>query len=154
MTSPRPEALLELLVELDRVRAAVLDVLERTVPPLLPVPAEDGVASPHPLHDLLTGVRRAVLGHPAAAKRLHDLIVAEGHRYAETVPGAQLRESLAASEAVADLRRVWETVSLNVLDGPASPSGVPDAWSEALSDAITGRVLDDTLARLRPDGFT
>ena len=155
MTAPRPEDLLALLVELDRVRAAVLDVLERTAPPLLPVPPHDGEGRPQPLHELLVSVRRAVLGHPVGAKRLYDLIVAEGHRYAGTTPGAQLREALAGSEAVDNLRRIWETVSLNVLDGPAAPSGVPDAWAEALSDAITGRVLDDTmLAKLRPDGFT
>jgi hypothetical protein len=155
MTAPRPEALLALLVELDRVRAVVLDVLEHTAPPVLPVPQHDGEDDPQPLHELLVGVRRTVLGHPVAAKRLYDLIVAEGHRYAETAHGARLRDALAASEAVANLRRIWETVSLNVLDGPAAPSGVPDAWAEALSDAITGRVLDDTvLAKLRPDGFT
>ena len=155
MTAPRPEALLALLVELDRVRAAVLDVLERTAPPLLPVPTHVVDDNPQPLHDLLVSVRRAVLGHPVAAKRLYDMIVTEGHRYAGTADGARLREALAGSEAVAQLRRIWETVSLNVLDGAATPSGVPEAWAEALSDAITGRVLDDTvLAKLRPDGFS
>ena len=45
-------------------------------------------------------------------------------------------------------------MSLNVLDGPAPPSGVPDAWAELLADAIIGRGLDDAiLARLRPEGF-
>jgi hypothetical protein len=155
MTAPRPEGLLALLVELDRVRAAVLDLLERTAPPLLPIPEYDADDGARRLYGLLFSARRAVLGHPAAAKALHDLLVAEGRRYAETAPGAQLREALVASEAVAHLRRIWETVSLNVLDGPAAPSGVPDAWAEALSDAITGKVLDDTvLARLRPEGFT
>jgi len=152
MTAPSPETLLALLVELDRVRAVILDVLERTAPPLLPVRPHDGDDDQQPLYELLVSVRRAVLGHPVAAKRLHDLLVAEGRRYSETAAGARLREALVASEAVADLRRIWETVSLNVLDGPSSPSGVPDAWAEALSDAITGRVLDDMLTRLRPDG--
>ncbi|MGH4009210.1 MAG: hypothetical protein ACRDTH_13825 [Pseudonocardiaceae bacterium] len=155
MTAPRPEGLLALLVELDRVRAVILDLLERTAPPLLPVPPQDTDGDSRRLYELLVSVRRAVLGHPAAAKTLHDLLIAEGRRYAETAAGAQLREALVTSEAVAHLRRIWETVSLNVLDGPAAPSGVPDAWAEALSDAITGKVLDDTvLARLRPDGFT
>ena len=62
-----------------------------------------------------------MLGNPAAARGLHDLLVAEGRRYADTPAGAQLRDALIASEAVENLRRVWETVSLNVLDGPAAP---------------------------------
>ena len=95
-----------------------------------------------------------MIGNPAAARGLHDLLVAEGRRYAETAAGAQLRDALVRSEAVDHLRRIWETVSLNVLDGPAPPSGVPDAWAELLADAITGRGLDDAvLARLRPEGF-
>ena len=154
MTGPTPEVLLALLIELDRVRAVVLEALERTTTPLLPTPQHNADSDSQELHELLVRVRRAVLGHPAAAKMVHDLLVAQGLRYAETSEGAQLREALVGSEAVAHLRRIWETVSLNVLDGPASPSGVPDAWAEALSDAITGRVLDDTvLARLRPEGF-
>ena len=71
------------------------------------------------MFELLLGVRRAVLGNPAAARGVHDLLVAEGRRYAETPAGAELRDALAASEAVENLRRVWETLSLNVLDGPA-----------------------------------
>lgn len=154
MTAPRPEELLALLVELDRVRAATLALLDRTTPPLLPTPPPDADAGLTALHELLVGVRRAVLGNPAIAKSLHDLLVAEGRRHAQTPEGARLRDALAASETVTHLRRIWETVTLNVLDGPAAPSNVPDAWAEALSDAITGRVLDDTvLARLRPDGF-
>jgi hypothetical protein len=50
------------------------------------------------------------------------------------------------------LRRIWETVSLNALDGPA-PGGIPDAWAELLAEAVTGDGLDAVLARLRPEGF-
>jgi hypothetical protein len=90
----------------------------------------------------------------AAARAVHDLLVAQGRRYAQTAAGAELRDALVASEAVDSLRRVWETVSLNVLDGPAPPSGVPDAWAEVLADALTGRAIHDSvLAHLRPEGF-
>jgi hypothetical protein len=154
MTAPGPEALLALLVELDRVRAAALDLLERSVPPLLPVPPPGPDDETRALYELLVAVRRAVLGNPAAAKGLHDVLVAHGRRYAQTSEGARLRDALAASEAVAHLRRIWETVSMNVLDGPAAPSSVPDAWAEALTDALTGRILDESvLGRLRPEGF-
>jgi hypothetical protein len=155
---PTPEVLLALLVELDRVRATTLDLIERVSPPLLPLPppdTDDGhTDDPTPgLHELLVGARRAVLGNPAAAKAVHDLLVAQGRRYARTAEGARLRDALAASEAVDHLRRIWETVSLNVLAGPAAFSGVPDAWVETLTDAVTGSVVIDTvLRRLRPEG--
>jgi len=94
-----------------------------------------------------------VLGHPAAARQVRDLLIAQGRRYAETAEGGQLRDALVASEAVGQLRRVWEAVSLNALDGPTALSGVPDAWVELLVDAATGASIDESvLARLRPDG--
>ena len=82
MTAPGPEGLLALLVELDRIRAVILDLLERSAPPLLPIPAHDADGDARRLYELLFSARRAVLGHPAAAKALHDLLVAEGRRYA------------------------------------------------------------------------
>ena len=95
-----------------------------------------------------------MLGNPVAARSLLDLLVAEGRRYADTPAGAELRDALVASDAVENLRRVWETLSLNVLDGPASPNAAPDAWAELLVDAIIGHGLDDSvLARFRPEGF-
>ena len=64
-----------------------------------------------------------------------------------------LRDALISSEAVENLRRVWETVSLNVLDGPAAPNTAPTAWADLLADAVIGHGLDDSiLARLRPRG--
>lgn len=152
--APQPEVLLALLVELDRIRAVAVDLLESRSPQLLPAPPDDADGATRGLFALLVGARRAVLGNPGAAKAVHDLLVAEGRRYAETPEGERLRDALAASAAVAHLRRIWETLSLNTLDGPAPSSGVPDAWAEALADAVTGTVLDDTvLARLRPEGF-
>ena len=68
--------------------------------------------------------------------------------------GRDCATRLVASEAVENLRRVWEMVSLNVLDGPAAPNAVPDAWADLLADAVIGEGLDDSiLARLRPEGF-
>ena len=154
MSTPTPEALVGMLAELDRIRALTIELVERSVPQLLPVPPEGTVGGERTMYELLISARRAVLGNPAAARGLHDLLVAEGRRYAETTAGAQLRNALVVSEAVDHLRRIWETVSLNVLDGPAPPSAVPDAWAELLADAITRRGLDDAvLAHLRPEGF-
>jgi len=153
MSTPTPEALLAVLTELGRLRALTVDLLERTIPTLLPAAPADVRGDERAMHDLLVGLRRAVLGNPAAARAVYDLLVAEGRRYAGTSAGAALRDALVASEAVDHLRRVWETVSLNVLDGPAPPSMVPDAWAELLADVITGCTIDDAvLARLRPEG--
>ena len=149
-----PETLVAMLAELERIRELTLDLVERDAPRLLPRPAEDATEAERSTFDLLMGVRRAVVGNPAAARGLHDLLVAEGRRYAETPDGAELRDALAGSEAVENLRRIWETVSLNVLDGPAPHNGTPSAWAELLADAVVGHGLDaSVLSRLRPEGF-
>jgi hypothetical protein len=149
-----PEGLIGMLAELERIRELTLDLIERETPQLHPAPPHEAGGTERTAFDLLLGARRAVLGNPAAARRLHDLLVTEGHRYANTPDGARLRDALAASEAVENLRRVWETLSLNVLDGPAAPNASPDAWADLLADAVIGHGLDDSiLARLRPEGF-
>jgi hypothetical protein len=152
MTGPPPPAtLLALLVELDRVRTLAFQLLEQSAPELAPAPP-DGPGAERTIYDLLAGARRAVLGNPAAARGLYDLLVHEGRRHAATPEGAALRDALAGSASVDHLRRIWETVSLNALDGPAQ-DGIPDAWAELLAEAVTGDGLDTVLARLRPEGF-
>jgi plasmid stabilization system protein ParE len=149
-----PKSLLGMLVELERIRGLTLDLVERASPRLHPAPPDDADETERAIFDLLIGARRAVLGNPAAARAVHDLLVAEGRRYANTPRGARLRDGLAASEAVENLRRVWEMVSLNVLGGPAAPNAGPDAWADLVVDAVVGDGLDDSLlARLRPEGF-
>lgn len=149
-----PEVLIRMLAEIERIRELTLDLVEREAPRLLPAPPDDAAGAERATFELLLGARRAVLGNPAAARGVHDLLVAEGRRYADTPAGALLRDALVASDAVENLRRVWETLSLNVLDGPAAPNAAPTAWAELLADAVIGHGLDDTvLARLRPEGF-
>jgi hypothetical protein len=149
-----PEVLVGMLAELERIRELTLNLVEQQTPRLAPAPPDEADGTERTMFDLLLGVRRAVLGNPAAARSVHDILVAEGRRYANTPRGARLRDALAASEAVENLRRVWEMLSLNVLDGPAAPNAAPDAWAELLSDAVIGRGLDDSLlARLRPEDF-
>src|SRR6185312_11933483 len=140
-----PEVLVGMLAELERIRELTLDLVERNAPRLLPAPPDEATGSERSVYDLLLGARRAVLGNPAAARGLHDLLVAEGRRYAATPDGAELRDGLVRSEAVENLRRIWETVSLNVLDGPAAPSAGPDAWADLLADAVIGHGLDDSV---------
>jgi plasmid stabilization system protein ParE len=149
-----PEGLIGMLAELERIRELTLDLIEQETPQLHPTPPDEVGGPERTAFDLLLGARRAVLGNPAAARGLHDLLVAEGRRYADTPRGARLRDALIASEAVENLRRVWEMVSLNVLDGPAAPNAAPDAWADLLADAVIGHGLDDSiLTHLRPEGF-
>jgi hypothetical protein len=149
----KPEELVATLAELERVRSAILDMVERQAPHLLPAPPEDA-GTERTVFDLLTGLRRAVLGSPAAARGLHDVLTAQGRRYAQTEEGARLRDALASSAAVENLRVAWETVSLNVLDGPAAPGCPPDAWAALFADAVVAGGIDDAvLARFRPEGF-
>lgn len=151
--APPPEALVAVLLELDRLRAVVVDQLEQRLPGPQPVPDPDS-GRERSMYELLLAARRAVLGNPAAARSCQELLVGQGRRYAATPEGAALRDRLVGSEAVDQLRRLWETVSLNVLDGPASASGVPDAWAELIADVVAGGEVDKTvLARLRPEGF-
>lgn len=149
-----PEVMIGMLAELERIRELTLDLIEQQSPRLRPIPPDEVGGPERTEFDLLLSARRAVLGNPAAARRLHDLLVAEGRRYARTPHGAELRDALVASEAVENLRRVWETVSLNVLDGPAAANAAPEAWADLLADIVMGRGLDDSiLDHLRPEGF-
>ena len=149
-----PEVLVGMLAELEGIRELTLDLVERSAPQLLPAPPAHADGAERTLFALLLGARRAVLGSPVAARGLHDLLIAEGRRYADTPAGAALRDALVASEAVDNLRRVWETLSLNVLDGPVTSNAAPDAWAELLADAIVGHGLDDSVLGLfRPEGF-
>ena len=79
-----PEVLVGMLAELEGIRELTLDLVERSAPPLLPAPPTDADGTERTLFELLLGVRRAVLGNPVAARGLHDLLVAEGRRYADT----------------------------------------------------------------------
>lgn len=156
MTGPTPQSLTAVLAELDRLRALTADLLDRAAPATPPHgPADDlGEGPAATLHHLLTAARRAVLERPAGAKRLYDVLVAEGRRHGGTPAGAELRDALVTSTAVARLREVWELVSLGVLDGPAGPDGVPDGWAELVVDAVIADELDrSVLDRLRADGL-
>jgi|GEM_PF-2309550 hypothetical protein len=148
------EDMIGMLAELERIRELTLDLIEQQTPQLRPVPPDESCGTERTVFELLLGARRAVLGNPAAARRVHDVLVAEGRRFATTPDGAQLRDALMASEAVDNLRRVWEALSLSVLDGPAAPNAAPNAWADLLADIAMGHGLDDSiLASMRPEGF-
>ena len=153
MTTTSSETLVAVLAELDRLRAIALALIERDVVTSPPEELDGLDADGQQLYGVLTVLRQAVFGHPAGARSMLALLAAEGRRYATTAEGKALRDELIASPAVGQLRRIWETMTFNVLAGPVGPSGVPDAWSELLCDAVVGASIDDLVARLRPTGL-
>ncbi len=82
-----PEGLIGMLAELERIRELTLDLIEQQTPQLRPAPPDEADGTERTVFDVLVGLRRAVLGNPAAARRMHDLLVAEGRRYARTPVG-------------------------------------------------------------------
>ena len=149
-----PEVLIGMLAELERIRELTLDLVEQSSTAVASCPSGrrrwGGAIGVRPTY------RRAARGARQSRRRQGPARPARrrGLPLRRHPAGARLRDALIASEAVENLRRVWETVSLNVLDGPAPPNAAPTAWAELLADAVIGHGLDDSiLARLRPEGF-
>ncbi len=100
-----PEDMIGMLAELERIRELTLDLVEQQTPQLRPAPSEESGGAERTAFDLLLGARRAVLGNPAAARGLHDLLVAEGRRYAahaRRVHGCATRWSLPRQSRTSD----------------------------------------------------
>ena len=150
-----PEDLIGMLAELERIRELTLDLIERESPAVAARPRRTRPAGPSGRYSTSFSAHAARCS--ATPRRPAVCTTCSSPRAAATrthPTGRELRDALATSEAVENLRRVWETVSLNVLDGPAAPGAAPDAWAELLADAVIGHGLDDSvLARLRPEGF-
>ena len=73
-----PEVLIGMLAELERIRELTLDLVEQRPRGCFRAPPDEAAGAERTVFDLLLGARRAVLGNPAAARGLHDLLVAEG----------------------------------------------------------------------------
>ncbi len=102
---------------------------------------------------VLTAIRRAVLSHPAEARAVVGLLVAEGRRYAATETGAQRYAAMADSAQVERLQVIWDKVSLNLLDDLVDDEAVPVAWVDLVRDLAAGSGLDRLADRLRPFGL-
>ena len=120
----------------------------------MPAPPNDADSAERTVFELLS----AFAARCSATRRPHGACTtclslrAAGTR--RRPPEPNYDDALVASSAVENLRRIWETLSLNVLDGPASSTAAPDAWAELLADAIIGNGLDDSvLGHFRPEGF-
>ena len=93
---------------------------------------------------LLRQVQLLLLRHPVAAQAAFKALIAEGRRFAATEEGAAWREALASSDLLRQLRRVWDAVSLNMLEDNPSTI-VPSVYLEALLRAAKTADLDGLL---------
>jgi hypothetical protein len=152
---PGDPRLLGLLVaELERLREAAM----RAAGPALIVDAQaqlpdDLSDDERRLVEILRRVRRAVIDQPALAHALTSFLVGEGWRYAETEEGQRWLDALRDAPEVERLRRIWEAMTLNLLDDQHDQGDVPTAWVDLLADlTATGRV-DRVVNALRPPGL-
>lgn len=96
---------------------------------------------------LLRRVQLAILAHPVAAQAAFAALMAEGRRFAATPEGAEWMAALAGSELAREGRRLWDALSMNLLeDDPATI--VPSAYLEALLRAPSTPDLEALLSQL------
>src|ERR1700759_2472443 len=112
-----------------------------------PSPGGPPSAQDDQLAPLLRGVQLLLLKHPVAAQAAFAALIAEGRRFAATPEGAEWSAALAGSDPGHRGRRVWDAVSLNMLeDDPATI--IPSTYLEALLRAARSADLEGLLGRL------
>ena len=99
------------------------------------------------LVDLLRRAQLVLLKHPIAAQAAFAALVAEGRRFAATPEGAEWMTALSGSDLVLRLGRVWEAVSLSMLEDDPDTI-IPSAYLEALLKAARSPALDEILRKL------
>jgi hypothetical protein len=121
---------------------------ERLVPPVAP-PAEGTQTQPEEgeLLQLLRRLQVVVLEHPLAAQAAFSALVAEGRRFAATPEGAEWKAALAGSEWIRSGRRLWEALSLNILEEEVS-TVVPSTYLEAVFRATSSPELESLVQGL------
>lgn len=99
------------------------------------------------LAGLLRRLQLVLLEHPVAAQAAFAALMAEGRRFAATPEGAAWRAALEGSDIVRNGRRLWDAVSMSMLEeDPATI--VPSAYLEALLRAAASADLEALLGKL------
>ncbi|WP_437899290.1 hypothetical protein [Sorangium sp. So ce124] len=113
-------------------------------------PPEGATADPREgeIVDVLRRAQLLLLRHPVAAQAAFSALIAEGRRFAATPEGAAWTAALASSDLLRHGRRVWDAVSLNLLEEDPETI-VPSAYLEALLRAAKSADLDGLLSALR-----
>jgi hypothetical protein len=99
------------------------------------------------LSELLRRAQLLLLKYPVAAQAAFAALIAEGRRFAATPEGAEWAAALAGSDLVRQGRRVWDAVTMNMLEENPN-TVVPSAYLEALLRAARSTDLEGTLRRL------
>ena len=81
--------------------------------------------------EILSGLRRIIIQHPAACQELFSALRAEGERYIETAEGLAAAQTLSHSDLIRRARFIWESSSGSILD--EHPDGIlPSSYIDAL----------------------
>lgn len=99
--------------------------------------------------DALKQMERLLMLHPLAAQAAFSALVAEGRRFASTPRGEELASSLSKAPLLANLRRVWEATTLNMLEEQPT-TVVPSMYVEAIFRAAKSANLEGLLTAQRP----
>lgn len=144
-TAPSPFEVLRLQAMLYEESKRAHDLLFRSLTGARPSVAPEGDEGE--LTDLLRRLQLALLEHPVAAQAAFAALMAEGRRFAETPEGAAWKAALEGSELVRNGRRLWDAVSMSMLEeDPATV--VPSAYLEALLRAAASADLEALLGKL------
>lgn len=99
------------------------------------------------LAELLRHVQLVLFKHPVASQAAFAALMAEGRRFAATPEGASWKTALEGSNIVRNGRRLWDAVSMSMLEeDPATI--VPSAYLEALLRAARSIDLEAILGKL------
>lgn len=162
MTTAASSQLGDLLVALDGLRSTLIAGLGAPDTLRAESSSAAGTGDATPLVSLMVAARSAVLANPSLARGTVSALARLGRSHAATPEGAVLLERLAGAPEVAQLRALWEAVTLNVLDDIDEESPVPAAWLEVILDTLAGpdaghgvadHGLADAIAAVRPEGF-
>lgn len=106
-----------------------------------------------PILRLLRAAQTALLRHPNAASFVFQALVDEGRRFAKSHDGADRAAALATDPTMAEMRRLWEATSLNVLTADSEQGRdhrLPSGWIDLLLDAAAASSTDILLDGLGP----
>ncbi len=95
----------------------------------------------------LRAARLLMFKHPVAVQAAFSAFVEEGRRFSATSEGKALRETLATSDGMHQLRAVFEVGTMNALTA-SDTSSAPTAIVEACARVLSERHLAERLSRV------
>lgn len=99
------------------------------------------------INETLLQLQKAVLKHPAAAQAIVAALTAEGRQCAQSEEGQAQLATLADSDLLQKLWRVWEGTTLWALN-PDETSALPSAYVDALFMAAGSQDIEQVIEEL------